>query len=99
MLRRGLTSCVTHTNLMLSNKSKQDKFFDKNIAYESDYYYRQDKELLELLRKKTQDEVRSMKNKVRSMQHKIEVYNRDIDETMRFLNNLDKDIELKNKKT
>lgn len=60
---------------------------------------KQDKELLELLRKKTQDEVRSMKNKVRSMQHKIEMYNRDIDETMRFLNNLDKDIELKNKKT
>lgn len=38
-----------------------------------------------------------MKNKVQSMQKKIQVYNRDIDETMRFLDNLDKNI--KKKKT
>ncbi|XP_063979042.1 uncharacterized protein LOC135163505 isoform X1 [Diachasmimorpha longicaudata] len=82
-----------------SNGTNLNKFQAKRIAFESDYYYKQNKELRELLKRKTQEEVQKMQNKVRSMQRQINEYNRDINETLRFLENLDKNVTSKEKKT
>ncbi|XP_024937377.1 uncharacterized protein LOC107263866 isoform X2 [Cephus cinctus] len=72
--------------------SSKDKFFERDVAYESEYYYKQDRELLEILKQKTQDEVKSMQNEVRTMRDKIEEYTRDINEDLRFLKGLEKDL-------
>ncbi|XP_011311330.1 uncharacterized protein [Fopius arisanus] len=82
-----------------SNGANLKKFSAKRIAFESDYYYKQNKELRELLKRKTQEELQKMQNKVRSMQRQIKEYNRDIDETLRFLENLEKGVASKEKKT
>ncbi|XP_043284750.1 uncharacterized protein [Venturia canescens] len=82
------------------NKSDatKDNFFDKNIAFESEYYYRQNPQLLKILKQKTEDEVVAMQNKVRDMKAKIDEYNRDINETMRFLKGLENDLSAGSKK-
>lgn len=58
----------------------------------------QDRELLKILKQKTEDEVAAMQEKVRGMKAKIDDYNRDIKETMRFLKGLEDDLSAGSKK-
>lgn len=58
----------------------------------------QDKELLELLKQKMQEEVKCMQDEVTSMRSKIEQYTRDINEDLRFLKGLEKDLSASDKK-
>ncbi|XP_076678322.1 uncharacterized protein LOC143374240 [Andrena cerasifolii] len=78
-----------------SNKNKTTN----DIAYEAEHYYKhQDKELLELLKQKMQEEVKCMQDEVTSMRSKIEQYTRDINEDLRFLKGLEKDLSASDKK-
>ncbi|XP_011639664.1 uncharacterized protein LOC105428832 [Pogonomyrmex barbatus] len=54
--------------------------------------------MLQVLKEKTQDEVKHMQREVQIMQKKIEEYNRGISENMRFLKNLEKDLSTSKKK-
>ncbi|XP_076481032.1 uncharacterized protein LOC117157262 isoform X1 [Bombus vancouverensis nearcticus] len=78
--------------------SNKNKTSNNDIAYEAEYYYRQDKELLEMLKQKMQEEVKCMQDEVTSMRNKIEEYNRTINENLRFLKGLEKDLSASDKK-
>ncbi|XP_015184889.1 PREDICTED: uncharacterized protein LOC107070861, partial [Polistes dominula] len=77
---------------------KNNKFLDDSLAYETEYYYKKDKKLLEILKRKTQNEVKNMQKEVNVMRNKIEEYNRDINENLRFLQELDKNTASNKKK-
>ncbi|KAG7200573.1 hypothetical protein KM043_001134 [Ampulex compressa] len=76
----------------------KDKQANRYVAYEAEYYYKQDKELLEMLKQKTQDEVKNMQEEVQAMHSKIEEYKRDINENLRFLRSLENDLPTSDKK-
>lgn len=54
--------------------------------------------MLKMVKQKTQDEVTSMRNEVRAMRSKIEEYNRNINENLRFLKSLERDLSAGDKK-
>ncbi|XP_076631640.1 uncharacterized protein LOC143346895 [Colletes latitarsis] len=81
-----------------SSDSNNNKTTNDNIAFEAEYYYKQDKELLEMVKQKMQDEVKCMQDEVTTMRNKIEEYNRNINENLRFLKGLDKDLSASDKK-
>ncbi|EZA57080.1 hypothetical protein X777_01686, partial [Ooceraea biroi] len=62
-----------------------------DVAYETEYYYRQNKKLLRDVKRKTRDEVKNMQREVQAMRSKIEEYNRGISENLRFLKDLERD--------
>lgn len=51
-----------------------------------------------MLKQKMQEEVKCMQDEVTSMQNKIDEYNRTINENLRFLKGLEKDISASDKK-
>ncbi|XP_017793526.1 PREDICTED: uncharacterized protein LOC108575281 [Habropoda laboriosa] len=77
-----------------SNKSNSND----DIAFEAEYYYKQDKELLEMVKQKMQEEVKCMQDEVTMMRNKIEEYNRTINENLRFLKGVEKDLSASDKK-
>lgn len=52
-----------------------------------------------MVKERTQDEVKHMQREVRNMRHKIEEYNRGINENLRFLRDLERDLSAGDKKT
>ncbi|XP_012057486.1 PREDICTED: uncharacterized protein LOC105620606 [Atta cephalotes] len=70
-----------------------------DIACETDYYHKQDRKLLKVVKEKTQNEVKHMQREVQIMKNKIDEYNRGINENMRFLKSLEKDLFADGKKT
>ncbi|KAL6263826.1 hypothetical protein P5V15_003909 [Pogonomyrmex californicus] len=87
-----------HFNGRRKHDSKKDQAPFGDVACETEYYYKQDKKMLQVLKEKTQDEVKHMQREVQVMQKKIEEYNRGISENMRFLKNLEKDLSTSKKK-
>ncbi|XP_012284529.1 uncharacterized protein LOC105701946 [Orussus abietinus] len=81
-----------------NSTSNKDKFFEKDIAFESEYYYKQDQELLKMVKQKTQEEVTKMQNEIRAMRDKIEDTTKSINESLRFLKGLESDLPASNKK-
>lgn len=61
-------------------------------------YTSQDKELLELLKEKIQEEVKCMQDEVKIMRNKMDECNRNIEENLRFLKGLDKDLSASDQK-
>ncbi|XP_024870084.1 uncharacterized protein LOC112453521 [Temnothorax curvispinosus] len=59
----------------------------------------QDRKLLQVVKEKTQDEVKHMQKEVQIMRNKIEEYNRGINENLRFLRGLERDLSAGDKKT
>lgn len=51
-----------------------------------------------MVKQKMQDEVKCMQDEVTAMRNKIEEYNRNINENLRFLKGLDKDLSASDKK-
>lgn len=51
-----------------------------------------------MLKQKMQDEVKNMQDEVTVMRNKIEEYNRNINENVRFLKGLEKDLSASDKK-
>ncbi|KAK2584943.1 hypothetical protein KPH14_002536 [Odynerus spinipes] len=97
-IKRTNSQICRYFNTENNNLYKNNKLLDGNIAYETEYYYKKDKELLERLRRKTQIEVKNMQREVNVMRSKIEEYNRDINENLRFLQNLEKNMASSKKK-
>lgn len=58
----------------------------------------QDKKLLKVVKEKTEDEIKHMQREVQAMRNKIEEYNRGINENLRFLKDLDRDLSAGDKK-
>ncbi|XP_076240676.1 uncharacterized protein LOC143183123 [Calliopsis andreniformis] len=99
-LLRSLSSEATCSRY-LKNKysdSSKNKASNDEVAFEVEYIYKQDKELLEMLKQKMQDEVKNMQDEVTTMRNKIEEYNRTINENLRFLKGLEKDLSASDKK-
>ncbi|XP_011050885.1 PREDICTED: uncharacterized protein LOC105143967 [Acromyrmex echinatior] len=59
----------------------------------------QDRKLLKDVKEKTQNEVKHMQREVQIMKNKIDEYNRGINENLRFLKSLEKDLSADDKKT
>ncbi|XP_017889440.1 uncharacterized protein LOC108630596 [Ceratina calcarata] len=81
-----------------SSDSSKNQTPSDDIAFESEFYYKQDKALLEMLKQKMQEEVKCMQDEVTTMRNKIEEYNRTINDNLRFLKGLDKDLSASDKK-
>ncbi|XP_011876690.1 PREDICTED: uncharacterized protein LOC105566902 [Vollenhovia emeryi] len=58
-----------------------------------------DRKLLKVVKERTQDEVEHMRREVQIMRDKIEEYNRGINENLRFLRGLERDLSAGDKKT
>ncbi|XP_078032762.1 uncharacterized protein LOC144467722 [Augochlora pura] len=97
---RTLTSQVVSSRFLTSkySDSSTNKTSNDNIAFEADYYYKQDKELLEILKQKLQEEVKCMQDELKVMRNKMDEYNRNINENLRFLKGLEKDLSASDKK-
>ncbi|CAL1679782.1 unnamed protein product [Lasius platythorax] len=80
------------------SRTKKDQTLFGDVAYETEYYYKQNKKLLKVVKEKTQDEVKHMQREVQVMRNKIEEYNRGINENLRFLKDLEKDLSTGKKK-
>ncbi|CAL7937753.1 unnamed protein product [Xylocopa violacea] len=91
------TSSPKYLKRWSSDSSKNTGSKDQ-IAFETEYYYKQDKELMEMVKQKMQEEVKCMQDEVTSMRNKIEDYNRTINENLRFLKGLENDISASDKK-
>ncbi|XP_070513799.1 uncharacterized protein, partial [Cardiocondyla obscurior] len=78
--------------------SKVDQASFGDFACETEYYCKQDRKMLALVKEKTQDEIKHMRLELQIMQDKIEEYNRGISENLRFLRDLERDLST-NKKT
>ncbi|XP_076759320.1 uncharacterized protein LOC143428389 [Xylocopa sonorina] len=91
------TSSSRYLKRSSSDSSKNTSSTD-HIAFETEYYYKQDKELLDMVKQKMQEEVKCMQDEVTSMRNKIEDYNRTINENLRFLKGLENDISASDKK-
>ncbi|XP_011166213.1 uncharacterized protein LOC105200383 [Solenopsis invicta] len=104
MLRRDLGEILKYTlsfkqfNGRKKHDSKTNQAFG-DIACETEYYYKQDRKLLKVVKEKTQDEVKHMQREVQIMRNKIEEYNRGISENLRFLKSLERDLSAGEKKT
>ncbi|KYN43185.1 hypothetical protein ALC56_02367, partial [Trachymyrmex septentrionalis] len=86
----------------LNERKKHDSKMDTSlgdIACETEYYYKQDRKLLKVVKQKTQNEVEHMQREVQIMKNKIDEYNRGINENLRFLKSLEKDLSAGDKKT
>ncbi|XP_029040854.1 uncharacterized protein LOC143305809 [Osmia lignaria lignaria] len=94
-------SCETSSSKYLKRKysdSNKNNVSNNDIAFEAEYYYKQDKELLDMLKQKLQEEVKCMQDEVITMRDKIEEHNRNIDENLRFLKDLEKNVSASDKK-
>ncbi|TGZ51990.1 Uncharacterized protein DBV15_06989 [Temnothorax longispinosus] len=103
MLRRVLEETRKYTPRHFNGRKKHDSKTDQallgDVACETEYYYKQDRKLLQVVKEKTQDEVKHMQKEVQIMRNKIEEYNRGISENLRFLRGLERDLSAGDKKT
>ncbi|KAL6423733.1 hypothetical protein ACFW04_010308 [Cataglyphis niger] len=104
MLRHVLKEIRKPSYFIFDRRKKHDSHTKKDqtsfgdLAYETEYYYKQNKKLLKVVKEKTQDEVKHMQREVQIMRNKIEEYNRGINENLRFLKDLEKDLSSGDKK-
>ncbi|XP_076395156.1 uncharacterized protein LOC143265663 [Megachile rotundata] len=103
MLRQILRtlSCESSSCKYLKKKysdSNEHKTPKNTIAFEAEYFYKQDKELLEMLKQKLQEEVKCMQDEVTTMRNKINDHNRTINDNLRFLKDLEKNVSASDKK-
>ncbi|XP_034937496.1 uncharacterized protein [Chelonus insularis] len=70
-------------------KSSPEIFFTRDIAFESEYFYKQNKELRELLKHKIEEEVEKLRIDIKSMQKKIIEYEKDIRDNLKLLEELE----------
>ncbi|XP_020287494.1 uncharacterized protein LOC109856537 [Pseudomyrmex gracilis] len=89
---------IRYFNRRAKHDSKKDETALGDVAYETEYYYKQDKKMLKDIKEKTQDEVKQMQREIQIMRNKIEEYNRGISENLRFLKGLERDLSAGDKK-
>ncbi|EFN76283.1 uncharacterized protein LOC105190674 [Harpegnathos saltator] len=85
-MRRSTPRHVSRRNKHSSGKSPASR---DEVAYEIEYYYKQDKKLLRAVKQKTEDEVKHLQHEIQVMRNKIDEYNRNINENLRFLRSLE----------
>ncbi|XP_032663252.1 uncharacterized protein LOC116840539 [Odontomachus brunneus] len=95
MLRRVVENMRGYTPRYVNGRKKHDSKKSQasfgEVAYEMEYYYKQDKKLLKVMKQKIEDEVRHLRHEVQMMRNKIDEYNHNINENLRFLKSLESD--------